>query len=220
MKTISLNLYQFTELDGKAREKALSTFRDINIGHDWWQFIFEDFVNLCNLFGITVDEQSIAFRGFWSQGDGSGFNAVADLTKLSGAIESELWKQGYPKLELNFPPLTIDRRVLGLIATGVIELAPRIIRRQRVYNIVVDIGLPELDAHNRAHDLIYGELDAMENWFEKVARVFNRHLYRSLEAEYDYLTADTAVEEAIQANGFLFTADGEFARRLEILSLT
>ncbi len=36
-----------------------------------------------------------------------------------------------------------------------------------------------------------------------------RWLYRQLEREYDDLTSDEAVDEAIAANGYTFTADGK-----------
>lgn len=36
-----------------------------------------------------------------------------------------------------------------------------------------------------------------------------RWLYGKLEDEYDYLTSDETVDEAIAANGYSFTEDGE-----------
>ena len=36
-----------------------------------------------------------------------------------------------------------------------------------------------------------------------------RWLYRALKCEYEYLTSDAAVDEAIALNGWTFTADGE-----------
>ena len=37
---------------------------------------------------------------------------------------------------------------------------------------------------------------------------FERWLYLQLDAEYDSLTSDTAVDEALAANAVTFTADG------------
>ena len=36
-----------------------------------------------------------------------------------------------------------------------------------------------------------------------------RRLYRALEREYEYLTSDAAVDEAIAVDASTFTADGE-----------
>ena len=42
MKTIEINLYSFEELNYTAKERALSKFYDINVNHDWWEFIYHD----------------------------------------------------------------------------------------------------------------------------------------------------------------------------------
>ena len=43
----------------------------------------------------------------------------------------------------------------------------------------------------------------------EVLRDLARWLYRQLEREYDYLTSDEAVDEAIVANEYSFTVDGK-----------
>ena len=42
MKTIQVNLYQFSELSENAKEKAISKLSDINIDFDWWSYLYED----------------------------------------------------------------------------------------------------------------------------------------------------------------------------------
>ena len=50
--------------------------------------------------------------------------------------------------------------------------------------------------------------DAEETVTEAL-RDLARWLYRQLEREYDYLTSDEAVDEAIVANEYSFTVDGK-----------
>ncbi|RQP07155.1 MAG: antitoxin of toxin-antitoxin stability system, partial [Paracoccus sp. BP8] len=50
--------------------------------------------------------------------------------------------------------------------------------------------------------------DAEETVIEAL-RDLARWLYRQLEREYDYLTSDEAVDEAIVANEYSFTVDGK-----------
>ena len=50
--------------------------------------------------------------------------------------------------------------------------------------------------------------DAEETVMEAL-RDLARWLYRQLEREYDYLTSDEAVDEAIVANEYSFTVDGK-----------
>ena len=59
MKTITLKLYSFNELDKQAKQKALTTYQDLNIGFDWWDYVFEDFIELCSYMGIAVNNESI-----------------------------------------------------------------------------------------------------------------------------------------------------------------
>ena len=42
MKTKTINLYQFSELSPEGKEKALHSLCDINVDHDWWDYIYED----------------------------------------------------------------------------------------------------------------------------------------------------------------------------------
>jgi len=42
MKTIKVNLYEFSELSKEAKAKAIQLLSDINIDHDWWECTYED----------------------------------------------------------------------------------------------------------------------------------------------------------------------------------
>jgi hypothetical protein len=42
MRTIEVKLYQFNELSAEAKEKAIENLIDINVGHEWWEFTYED----------------------------------------------------------------------------------------------------------------------------------------------------------------------------------
>jgi hypothetical protein len=79
MKTIQVKLFEFNELAENAQQKAIEAHRYINVHHQWWDFIYADFIAVCQTIGITVDSRKIFFRGFYSQGDGSGFVAEIDL---------------------------------------------------------------------------------------------------------------------------------------------
>lgn len=219
MKTIQINLYSFEELDDKAKQKALRTYHDLNTDYNWWDFIYDDFITICKYLGISVDKKSIAFEGFYSQGDGSCFGAEVDLPRLLNGIKSEGWRDYAPKQDFGFTMPGIDNRVLALVKESKIELSARIISRQRGYGVVVDLGIDYHSETHKNHDLIYGELDKLEKWLDSVANILNSFLYRSLQQEYEYQTADEAIAESIDANGYCFTIDGEKAGRLEKIAV-
>ena len=217
MKTIKLDLYEFEELSAEAKEKAIIKHRDFNLVPLWWDFVYDDFVTLCSYLGVNVDKNSISFDGFYSQGDGSGFNADVDIVALKNAVENQSWKQYAPNEEFNFSPHGIDRRVMGLIEKGGIQLQPRIINSNHGNYVVADMGgYPARGP--RFHDYIYGEIDALEEWLKNIATELNKFLYKSLEREYDHLTSDEVVAEALTANEIPFTADGRSAIALENLT--
>lgn len=55
MKTIEITLYKFSELSEKAKQKAVENLCNINIAHDWWEFVYEDAKNV----GIKINEFDI-----------------------------------------------------------------------------------------------------------------------------------------------------------------
>jgi hypothetical protein len=42
MKTKIINVYSFSELSEKAKEKVLNEFFDIKTDYDWWSYVYED----------------------------------------------------------------------------------------------------------------------------------------------------------------------------------
>lgn len=217
MKTITLQLYDFDELNQEAKQKALTTYKDLNVDFDWWESDYTDFVQLCAYLGIAVDIKSIRFEGFYSQGDGSAFSATVDFAQLKTAVETQAWKEYAPKQEFNFKELNIDRRVLALIQSGILQNDINIIARHRYYGIVVDMGCCTVNVNNN-HDNVFGELQNAEAWLRTVADKLNWHLYQSLQNSFGYFTSDEALTESITANEYLFTADGRSANYLDKLS--
>jgi hypothetical protein len=64
-------------------------------------------------------------------------------------------------------------------------------------------------------DVDYGDIswthDAPANMITQAIRDFADWIYKRLEAEWDYLTSDEAVDESIKANEYEFTKEGKLA---------
>jgi hypothetical protein len=207
-------------LDDKAKANALQEFEDLNVMFDWLEFSYNDFETVCARLGISVDKKSIHFQGFYSQGDGSCFDAEVNLPKLFNAINMIAWKGYAPNLDFEFSLPSIDNRVFRLVENGKVNINARVFSRQRGYGVVVDLGVYPVSEPTKNHDLIYGELDELEKWLEGIAQILNRHLYNSLQQQYEYQTSDEAIAETIEANDYFFTADGKSATRLTRLANT
>jgi hypothetical protein len=217
MKTIQLNLYEFAELEEKSKEKAIEADRYINVDYRWWDVIYDDFAAICQTIGITVDKATIFFRGFYSQGDGSGFVAEIDLPLLLDAVVAQKWKDYAPKLELDLALPEIDRRVLKLIRESKLDTAPQITHPHRGYYVKAELN-GNLPYSFHGYPQIEKQLDLLEDGLIKIAETLNSFLYKSLENEYEYQTAGQAVAGALEAHEYWFTADGKKAVRLESLS--
>lgn len=46
MRTVTTEVYSFSELSDKAKQKAIAHYHDINVDYDWWDFIYEDASNV------------------------------------------------------------------------------------------------------------------------------------------------------------------------------
>jgi hypothetical protein len=217
MKTIQLNLYEFAELEEMAKQKAIEADRYINVEHQWWNVIYDDFISICETIGIIVDREKIFFRGFYSQGDGSGFVAEIDLPALLDGILNRKWKDYAPKLELDLIVPEIDRRVLQMIRENKLDISPQIVHPHSRYYVKAELN-ENLPYSYHGYPLVEKQLDILEDGLVKIAESLNRYLYKALEAEYEYQTEEQVVAEVLEANEYWFTADGKKATRFESLS--
>lgn len=71
--TIEKTYLTFDELDEKKRAKVIDNNRDINVYHDWYWFIYEDFKKKLERLGFY--QIKFYWTGFYSQGDGASFEA-------------------------------------------------------------------------------------------------------------------------------------------------
>lgn len=81
MKTVEIKLYQFEELPKDAQDKAIQNYSDINIDHDWWEFIYEDAANIgLHLNGFDLDRANYCKGEFIS----SAFEVIELIKREHG----------------------------------------------------------------------------------------------------------------------------------------
>lgn len=215
MKQVSIKLYQFSELENDTKETALEKMRDINVDHNWWDFIYDDFKTIAEFIGISVDLTKTYFSGFYHQGQGSSYTAEVDIKKLIHGIQTKAWKEYAPNQEFDFPALSIDKRVLDLIGRRIIDTYINVnpSNRGTAINISVDLNYSFNQCLN--YDRIDEQLSWLEDWIEEVCKELNHFLFTSLQKEYEYPTSDKAVQETIEANEYSFTMEGKSAFCIE-----
>ena len=181
----------------------LEKYRDINVNHDnWYECVYSVFgERLRDEVGVEVEQ--IYFSGFWSQGDGACFEGcVADWRAFLNSL-------GYTnEVLINFARhyWTFKVKHYGHYA------------HENCTQFDSDIPSPDdtdEDSYLRAFGPYYEddlrakawlavlktfEFAASEAEFIDKFKDHMRELYKRLQAEYDDLTSDEAVWEAIVAN--------------------
>lgn len=187
-------------------DKMLEKHRHINVEHDWYDYEYESFREDMKAKGIDVVR--MYFSGFWSQGDGACFEGGFDDVRLF--IDSHFKDTDYPMI----------RKLLDEGGSVVINCN----HSGHYYHencTRFSIGADELqycmNMPTEFHEQVVASMDeklSMEvGEFETASiEIFKSHmrdLYRRLEAEYDHLTSDEAVAEAVIANDLNDEDEGE-----------
>jgi len=196
--TTETEVFAYSELSEQAKEKAREWYRNGNLDYEWWEGVEEQYTTACALFGLDISR--IMFSGFWSQGDGASFTGTYSYKK--GALQT---------LKKEFPQWT-----------ELHDICKRLTQMQKpnFYGVSVDISQSGRYSHEMTMSFnvsvyiegVGGRYDIPEGLEEDVADIFRdlaRDIYKSLEAEYEFLNSDEQIEEAILCNDYQFTEDGE-----------
>lgn len=191
-------VFTFDELSDSAKEKARDWWKSQGLDCEWWECVDEQYKTACKLFGLDISR--IMFSGFWSQGDGASFTGAYSYRK--GALQA---------LKKEFPQWA-----------EIHDICKRLTQMQKpnFYGVNVDISQNGRYCHEMTMSFnisVYIEgqgerYDIPQRLEEEVEEIFRdlaRDIYKSLEAEYDYLTSDEQVDEMILCNEYQFTEDGE-----------
>lgn len=206
---ICTTVYQFPELSDAAKEKARNWYRELGPHDDWWDAVYEDFERVCVILGIrlkttpvrlmgggTRAKPSIWFSGFCNQGDGASFEGYLSHAKGAAARIRD-----YAPTDATLHG--IADRLQAIQRRNFYQLAAEVSHRGRYYHectMVVDVtrDSPRWQPPTEgSEDIVSEALCDLARW-----------LYRQLEAEYDHLTSDEAIEERIIVNEYNFTEAG------------
>jgi len=206
---IETAVYQLNELSDAAKDKARAWYREGGFDDDWYDAVFEDFQRIADILGIrlktrpvrlmrggTRQDPRIMFTGFWSQGDGASYEAFYTYRKnATREIRS------YAPKDARLHAIADDLQA---------------IQRRNFYQLHADVSHRGRYSHEYCMAITverdsptYQDMTAdAEEVVIETLRDLARWLYRQLEREYEYLTSDEAVDEAIAVNEYTFTQTG------------
>ena len=210
MRVVETNVFQYDELDDRAKERAREWYsRHVFEGSCDWEFVYEDAVRVAEILGIEIStspvrlmsgksrqKTDIYFSGFWSQGDGACFegywsHATGAAARIRDYAPTDATLHG------------IADRLQAIQRRNFYQLAAEASHRGRYYHeytMSVDV--------TRDSPTWQPPTEDAEEIVTEALRDLARWLYRQLEAEYDHLTSDEAIEEGIIVNEYTFTEAG------------
>jgi hypothetical protein len=206
---IETPVYHFDELTDEAKEKARAWYRNGAFDHDWYDCVYEDFESVCKILGVRLDTRAVHlwgggtrrkpciwFSGFWSQGDGASYDGRYSHAKAAPRKIREHAPKDEELHRIADALQAIQRRNFFQLHAVTTHRG----RADHELSMAISVERDSPVSQEMTADAEDAVIEAL--------RDLARWLYRQLEREYEYLTSDPVVDEAILANAYTFTADG------------
>lgn len=185
MRTIRTKVYKFEELSSEAKQVAIEDNRNINIDFDWYEPMFESFIEKLNEVGFYDVE--IFFNGFYSQGDGASFD---------GKINA-----------LQFAETTNEKRVAKLIDEG--NLEGFTIEKTTYSNHYSHEKTRYVDVCREDRKNIDNVLVSLCEKIESKRLELSKEIYNDLYKLYEELQSDEFISDILIANEYEFLSNGK-----------
>lgn len=199
---------RWAALTDRQKSAILDKHRDWNVDDDWWDYVYEHFIEDMNAVGIEVDTTSertangrrtpphpcIWFSGFCSQGDGAYFEGRVSDFRLFAPLVGPKYVRLFSGQEI------IDATSL--------QWAGEAMRVEATLDLIENpYDREENPLRWHARESLGQELSKLWDEFEGDAQQkindYASKLYADLEKEYEHLTSDEAVLESLEANDML-----------------
>lgn len=183
-------VYTFDELSESAKERARNWWREGAFDYEWYEHVYTDATDCLALAGFEVEK--IWFSGFASQGDGACFDGTWNAARA----------QPVKAMKAHAP---MDK-ALHRIAAEMRRIAKsdkNAFMRVRHSGHYYHSGCTSFEIDARTQEL--------DESIREAARSAMDWIYRQLEAEYEYQSADEQVDDNIRANEYTFDENGKIA---------
>lgn len=188
---------KFADLNEKAKDRARDEARDWNTDHVWWDCTYEDVIECGKLLGIEIESKNLTFSGFSCQGDGASFtgrySSIPDVVK--NITEHAPQDETLHAIARELTTFQVTMRMhTGDEMSANIKRTGRECHSMTMYVdetwAVFGTGVGQDHTQERIDIL----LDLM--------RRFADWIHARLEDEYDYLTSDECIDEALAEREF------------------
>lgn len=232
---ITITVYKFSELEGRAKDKASEKMREWITNHDWWEGVYECAKEDGAKRGFEIED--IRFSGFWSQGDGASWTGSVDVKQF---VE---WMLEQPEGTAEHRWIDADRHrylcLIELMKDGWVERNVNVTRNGYHYVHEQTTGpesgvdwnplFTEMELAGPEESLLHSEgvlkgasvvgvaegidiktlMPELDDKIKEEVRSFSQHIYKQLEAEYDGMTSDESIADFAEANDYRFDEYGD-----------
>jgi len=195
MKTITVEVYDFAELDEKAKETARDWYRQNGIDSEDLRCVIDEAEEIGAMLGFT-GENPIQWSGFSCQGDGARWIGAWSAKDVS----ADALKEHAPKDETLHK--IADR--LDVLTHEYPEISFKLKGTDRHYVHKYTVSF-ELDTPAGYNSLLCAKIYTE---FQDAAQDFMQWIYDQLEKQNTWLHSSEYVDETIIANEYGFTKDG------------
>lgn len=213
---------------GEAVEKARQWLAEAATGDSfWYEYTIDQWKEALESIGFTAPK--IWFSGFGNQGDGALFESGVDKEGLLAFLSCPVEPSGSITV-MPADPKQEDFRGWIVHKCGGVRFDPAFrrlakvadwleVRNRRTWHGYGSNHCPsackidaELDWHNYEPRRLLALLETFTEAAEELRSDLCHAIYYSLRDEYEYRCSDEALIEDAEANGWLFTEDGEVIR--------
>jgi hypothetical protein len=185
---------KYEQLSDKAKEKARYRFIDINVHYDWWEHVYE----YAEVVAFALGIYGLEIKGFdLDRGDYVQYEARFNSKNMRLDDFTDVQREDLKHI---IDPL-VEQSALCAIHTQGSFLWADVTPSHRT-SLNVDWQVWDTYDDEEIEDLLDGE--AIEEAFKD----FAGWIQGQLQAEYDHLTSDEAIEETIIANEYEFDEEG------------
>lgn len=184
MKTITKQVFEYSELTGSAQERAAQWLRECVTSFEWWDFVDENWKE--KLQGLGYSDVKIYFSGFASQGDGAQFVGKIDLAD---------WMKAHKVAGKN-------RSLYNEAKDGLSGVIRSSGHYSHEYCTSFEFDWPQ-------GDKAYDQMKEVETLIIETSRQYMREIYKELKEEYWWLVSDESIKDLAEANEYTFDKYGK-----------
>jgi hypothetical protein len=208
-KTIKVKVYQFSELEGKAKERAMDWYRE-GLDYPWYDFTKEDFEGILKKAGF--ENVQSWFSGFCSQGDGACFDFKGLDIKALLAFKDDENAKPYSDIieawkESNKDTLRNIKRFQNVLYCK----SEKTSFANHYSHSKTRFASVELDdyGHQNGNKTAEKFTELFEKALDELMQDLSNKYYKLLNDDWDYINSEESIKEGMESNEYTFTLDGK-----------